>query len=199
MLLKCWDSPDMEARLDTNAINYFVKTQGSGLGWQHGSHHTTVLSSISILVWGWAPGQFNENFWIDFLSVCGYKEAPGNKLLEVNLSSPGKTVNPASPITTSKFLIIMNHLLTQNGNDHTPGHSLESDRPAWDLSFGFLPKRVGCTNTVRLFTSLSFSFLISKIGMKIFTTWELLRRESWCCIRKAHCRAWNREDRKPVF
>ena len=66
---------------------------------------------------------FMKTFWIDFLSICGYKEAPGDQLLDVNPSHLDKTVNSTSPISNSKFLIVVNHLLTQDGNDHTAGHT----------------------------------------------------------------------------
>ena len=46
-----------------------------------------------------------KTFWIDFLSICGYKEAPGDQLLDVNPSHLDKTVNSTSPISNSKFLM----------------------------------------------------------------------------------------------
>lgn len=87
---------------------------------------------------------FIKTFCIDFFSVYWHKEARGNTLWKVTPSSPAKTVNPASPITTSKFLIIINHLFTQNGNDHIPGHSSESDRLMGYFTSGFIPEVICC-------------------------------------------------------
>ena len=111
------DSPDLEARLAANVIHYFVSALE---GTWPAARRSVLCSSPS---WWEAPGRsLWAHFWIDFLSACGYKEAPGDKLFAVNPSRPDKTANPASWVSTSEFLMIVNHLLTQNGNDHTAGH-----------------------------------------------------------------------------
>lgn len=171
----CWASPDMEARLVTDGANYLVRMLGGELGQQWRPSHQRPLSHLCPGMRLGSRTTSMKMFCIDFFSVCGCKEA---LVTHVGVSNPGKTVSPASPITTSKFLIIINHLLTQNGNGHIPGPRLESDRLTWDFSFGSLPKVICCKNSVQLFTSLDVSFLIFKMGMAIFSMWELLRRGS---------------------
>ena len=108
---------------------------------------TSILSSSPS--WWEAPGRcLWAHFWIDFLSACGYKEAPGDKLFDVNPSRPDKPANPASWVSTSKFLMIVNHLLTEWKWSHCRS-LLESDRSTWDLHSGFLPELICCKNMVQ--------------------------------------------------
>lgn len=124
----------------------------------------------------WCEAGLEYNLYTNFLDKFPFfPEAPGNKLLEVTLSSPENN---------RKF----NHT---NHNQWIPDHyesfintkwkwshcgsQLGVRQPSVGLSFGFLPKCIGSETWANYIPSLDIRFLTSKEGIKILPNggcWE---------------------------